>query len=390
VGRELPAGLLHFHGAFHDDLPSLEHRPGVLQVEDVLARLQHGPRHDQGSTVFAYKSELDAWLARQPAAALPPPPEQEPAASIGVLPFTDMSREKDQEYFCEGITEEIINALSRLKGLRVASRTSTFQFKNATADSREIGRRLRVGTLLEGSMRRSENRLRIAVQLTGAESGFQLWAARYEREMRDIFAIQDEIAQSIVQTLRLTLTADERGVLQKAPTSDVQAYDYYLRGRKFYYHFNRRDVEFTIQLFSRAVELDPESAQAQASRGVALGLYRRDEEAVGAFEAALRLDPNLFEAYYEAFLTKRRKQTTKAAVETSSDEIHGIMERAVERGLERRQAEKLPSLGVDEKALRKRQKGRSAPPAAIMRRPHLRLRREATDRRPSASASGCG
>ena len=300
----------------------------------------HRLRHDQGSTVFAYKSELDAWLARQPAAALPPPPEQEPAASIGVLPFTDMSREKDQEYFCEGIAEEIINALSRLKGLRVASRTSAFQFKNATADSREIGRRLRVGTLLEGSVRRSENRLRIAVQLTGAESGYQLWAARYERELRDVFAIQDEIAQSIVQTLRLTLTADERGVLQKAPTSDVQAYDYYLRGRKFYYHFNRRDVEFAIQLFSRAVELDPayvlahagladcwsytylyverteaarqhadaaslraveldpESAQAQASRGVALGLYRRDEEAVGAFEAAIRLDPNLFEAYY--------------------------------------------------------------------------------------------
>ena len=300
----------------------------------------HRLRHDQGSTVYAYPSELDAWLARQPATAVPPPREREPAASIAVLPFTDMSREKDQEYFCEGMAEEIINALSRLRGLRVASRTSAFQFKKATADSREIGRRLRVGALLEGSVRRAENRLRIAVQLTDAESGYQLWAGCYEREMRDIFATQDEIAQNIVQTLRLTLTAEERGALQKAPTTDVQAYDYYLRGRKFYYHFNRRDIEFAIQLFSqavaldpayvlahagladcwsylylyaqrtetarehadaaslRAVELDPASAQAQTSRGIALALYRRDEEAEKAFEAAMRLDPNLFEAYY--------------------------------------------------------------------------------------------
>jgi adenylate cyclase len=296
--------------------------------------------HDQGSTVYAYQSELDAWLARQPATAVAPPREQESAASIAVLPFTDMSREKDQEYFCEGMAEEIINALSRLKGLRVASRTSAFQFRKTAADSREIGRRLRVGTLLEGSVRRAENRLRIAVQLTDAESGYQLWSGCYEREMRDIFAVQDEIAQNIVQTLRLTLTAEERGALQKAPTTDVQAYDYYLRGRKFYYLFSRRDVEFAIQLFSqaveldpayvlahagladcwsytylfgertetarqhadaaslRAVELDPESAQAQASRGIALALYHRDEEAEKAFEAAIRLDPNLFEAHY--------------------------------------------------------------------------------------------
>lgn len=297
-------------------------------------------RHDQGSTVFAYQSELDAWLARQPTTTAPPTPEQEPAASIAVLPFTDMSREKDQEYFCEGMAEEIINALSRLKGLRVASRTSAFQFKNAAADSREIGRRLRVGALLEGSVRRAENRLRIAVQLTGSESGYQLWSGCYEREIADIFAIQEEIAQNIVQTLQLTLSAEERGALQKAPTTDVQAYDYYLRGRKFYYHFSRRDVEFAIQLFSRAVELDPayvlahagladcwsylylyaqrtetarehadaaslraveldpESAQAQASRGIALALFRRGEEAEKAFEAAIRLDPNLFEAHY--------------------------------------------------------------------------------------------
>ena len=301
----------------------------------------HRLRHDQGSTVYAYKSELDAWwAARQAGWEEPPPACKESGASIAVLPFTDISQEKDQGYFCEGMAEEIINALSRVKGLHVASRTSAFQFKPGAADSRQIGRRMGVSTLLEGSVRKSGNRLRIAVQMTNAESGYQLWGERFDREMSDVFAIQDEIAQNIVQALQVKLTPEERGALQKAPTRDVQAYDYYLRGRKFYYHYNRRDIEFAIQFFSRAVELDPAfvlahagladcwcyiylyaersesarrqadtaslraveldpgSAQAQASRAVSLSLSRRDEEAEQAFEAAIRLDPDLFEAYY--------------------------------------------------------------------------------------------
>jgi TolB-like protein/Tfp pilus assembly protein PilF len=301
----------------------------------------HRLRHDQGSTVYAYKSELDEWMARQsPAGELPAAAGEEAGPSIAVLPFADISREKDQEYFCEGMAEEIGNALSRLKGLRVASRTSAFQFRKAPADSREIGRRLRVSTLLEGSVRKAENRLRIVVQLTDAESGYQLWAQRYDREVSDVFAIQEEIAQNIVDTLEVTLSAEESGVLQKPPTSNVQAYDYYLRGRKFYYLYNRRDVEFAIQLFARAVEidpafalahagladcwsfiylnaerseharqqadtaslraveLDPASAQAQASHGLALSLRGRNADASRAFETAIRLDPGLFEAQY--------------------------------------------------------------------------------------------
>jgi adenylate cyclase len=300
----------------------------------------HRLHHDQGDTVHAYKSELDAWWAsRQANPEAQPLAEKKPGASIAVLPFADMSQEKDQLYFCEGVAEEIINSLSRVRDLRVASRTSAFQYKGA-ADSREIGRRLRVGSLLEGSVRKSGNRLRIAVQLTNAESGYQLWGARFERELSDIFAVQDEIAQSVAGALRVTLTPEERGALQRAPTTDVQAYDYYLRGRKFYYHYSRQDIEFAIQLFSkaveldpayvlahagladcwsyiylysdrseavrqkadaaslRAVELDPESAQARASRALSLSLSQRDEEAERNFEAAIRLDPNLFEAHY--------------------------------------------------------------------------------------------
>jgi serine/threonine protein kinase/tetratricopeptide (TPR) repeat protein len=257
--------------------------------------------------------------------------------SIAVLPFSDMSREKDQAYFCEGIAEEIINALCRIKGLRVASRTGSFQFQGTAADLREIGNRLRVETILEGSVRKSEHRLRITVQLIDAVRGYHIWSESYDRELRDVFAIQQEIANSVVRALRVTLSPQERGALAEVPTSHVQAYDYYLRGRNRY---GRNDIEFALQLFSRAVELDPEyalahagqadcwsyiylyaerkdavreqaeaagrraaqiapaSAQAQASLAVALSLGPRKEEAKAVFEKAIDLDPTLFEAWY--------------------------------------------------------------------------------------------
>jgi serine/threonine protein kinase/cytochrome c-type biogenesis protein CcmH/NrfG len=266
--------------------------------------------------------------------------QEEHGPSIAVLPFTDMSREKDQEYFCDGMAEEIINALSQIKALRVASRTSTLQYKGAVLDSREIGRRLGVSTLLEGSVRKSGNRVRINVQLINVNDGYRLWVGQYDRDYSDVFAIQEEIARNIVQALQVTLTPHEGQALKQAPTSNVQAYDYYLRGRKFIYQYGNMDIEFALQLFSRAIALDPtfslayagladcwsyiylysertqatweqadaaslravelapESGQAQASRAVTLSLCGRDDEAEKAFEKAIRLDPNLFEAYY--------------------------------------------------------------------------------------------
>jgi TolB-like protein/Flp pilus assembly protein TadD/predicted Ser/Thr protein kinase len=260
--------------------------------------------------------------------------------SIAVLPFADMSREKDQAYFCDGIAEEIINALCRVHGLRVASRTGSFQFKDPAADLREIGNKLRVETILEGSVRKSENRLRITVQLVDAALGFHVWSESYDRELLDVFAIQQEIAQSVVRALQVTLSPQEKGALAEIPTSHVQAYDYYLKGRSFYYRYGRHDIEFALQLFSlateldpeyalahagladcwsyiylyserkdavrlqaetagrRAVELAPESAQAQASFAVAMSLGSHKEEAKAAFEKAIRLDPGLFEAWY--------------------------------------------------------------------------------------------
>ena len=285
-------------------------------------------------------AELDAWCdtaawnwrTNQPAA--------EPAPSIAVLPFADMSQDGDQAYFCDGIAEEIISALSRIAGLRVASRTSSFRVRPPPGDSREIGRQLGVQTLLEGSVRKSGDRLRITVQLIDAVNGFHLWSERYDRQLIDIFAIQDEIAHSVVQALEVTLSPAESSALRKPTTRDIQAYDCYLRGRKFYYEYSPRAMEFAIQMFVRASELDPNyaqayagladcwsytylysdrseairaqadsaslkaaeldpgSAQALASRGLSLSLSGRNEEADRAFEAAIRIAPDLFEAHY--------------------------------------------------------------------------------------------
>jgi tetratricopeptide (TPR) repeat protein len=203
-----------------------------------------------------------------------------------------------------------------------------------------MGRRLRVKTLLEGSVRKAGERLRIGVQLTSVESGFQLWSAQYDRDLRDIFAIQTDVAQGVVRELAVTLSPKESIALRTSPTGDVRAYDCYLRGRSFYYRYSPRDVQFALEMFlraaeidsgyarayagiadcwsylylysdrsdrireqaqwasSKAVEMDANSAQAQASHGLSLSLSGRDEEAEKAFETATRLDPGLFEAHY--------------------------------------------------------------------------------------------
>jgi len=262
------------------------------------------------------------------------------APSIAVLPFADLSPEKDQDYFCEGLAEELINALVKIEGLRVASRTSAFQIKGTVSDTGEIGRRLNVGSVLGGSVRKAGNRLRITAQLTDVAAGYHIWSERYDRNLEDIFAIQDDIAQSIVQALKVTLGPTGKAVIEKAAKVDVQAYDYYLKGRKFFYQFRQQGFEFARQMFARAivivpqyarayagvadccsllymyfdsrtenlkeadaasrkaVEIDPGSAEAHASRGLAVSLRREFDEARVEFETALRLDPRNFEAHY--------------------------------------------------------------------------------------------
>jgi len=228
------------------------------------------------------------------------------APSIAVLPFADMSAQRDQEYFCEGMAEELINALAALPGIHVASRTSAFQFKGKSTDISEVGAKLRVEAVLEGSVRKAGNRLRIAVQLVNASDGYHIWAERYDRDADDVFAVQDEIARTIVQKLKVKLSgADADGPVVKHATNDLEAYHLYLQGR---YYWARRGgfLEKAADCFARAIERDPSCAQAHAGLADAygvLGIYGvlPPAEAAGkarpAAERALALQETLAEAH---------------------------------------------------------------------------------------------
>jgi eukaryotic-like serine/threonine-protein kinase len=180
-------------------------------------------------------------------------------ASIAVLPFRNLSAERENEYFTDGITEEIINALTKIEALRVASRTSSFAFKGKEEDIRKIGEQLGVRAVLEGSVRRAGSRLRITAELISVGDGYNLWSERYDREMEDVFAIQDEISLAIANTLKVRLLAGEEGALVERATEDVEAYNHYLKGK---YFFNRRVPRQAIAEFERAIARDPGYAAA--------------------------------------------------------------------------------------------------------------------------------
>jgi adenylate cyclase len=262
------------------------------------------------------------------------------ASAIAVLPFTDMSSSRDQDYFCEGLAEELIDALTHVDGLRVAARSSSFQFRGAGLDVREAGRRLRVGALLEGSVRKAGDRLRITVQLIDVASGYHKWSQRFERDVGDVFAVQDEIAEAVATTLRGgALSQRERHAVRRLQTA-AEPYEHFLRGRQSLHRMQQPDMDQSRQMFERAIQLDadyapawaglatvhallyewwgardedlqladrashramelaPDLADAHVARGFALSLHRRYDEAQTHFEAAARINPHLFDAYY--------------------------------------------------------------------------------------------
>jgi adenylate cyclase len=262
-------------------------------------------------------------------------------ASIAVLPFLDMSQDRDQDYFCEGLADELINSLASLPNLHVASRTSSFRFKSTTLDIREVGKRLNVNTVLEGSVRKAGSNFRITAQLISVIDGYQLWSGKYDRTLEDIFAVQDDIAQSTLRALKVVLISDDdQRALQRVRTTAIEAYECYLRGRQLFYHMRRRSLESARQMYLKAIgmddhfgpayagiadcssflymdwgglesdlvdadrasataiEIDPGLSQVHASRGVVLALRGRYSEAERAFETALHLNPKLYEAHY--------------------------------------------------------------------------------------------
>lgn len=266
-------------------------------------------------------------------------PAQVPAkdnAAVAVLPFINMSGDPEQEYFSDGITEDLTTDLSRISGLFVPARNSTFRYKGVAVDVQQLCKELGVRHVLEGSVRKSGSRVRITAQLVDGETGGHLWAERYDRDLTDVFAVQDEITHRIVESLRVTLLPSERAAIAKVPTDNLEAYQYYLRGRQFFHQQTKASLAIAKRMFERAIrldpnyarayagladceserymgsyaevtpedilaasaralDLDPDLAEAHASRGLALSTLNRNDEAELEFKAAMRLDPNLFE-----------------------------------------------------------------------------------------------
>ena len=194
--------------------------------------------------------------------------EEPDQPSIAVLPFSNMSADPKQEYFCDGIAEEIINALTRAKGLHVVARTSAFAFKGRQLDVREIGEKLNVKHILEGSVRKAGARLRITAQLISVSDGYHLWSERYDRDLEDVFAIQDEISLAIVNKLKVELLGSERSAIVKRPTEDIELYNLYLLGRHHWNRLTKEDTKKSQEYFEKAIARDPTYAPAYAGLAI--------------------------------------------------------------------------------------------------------------------------
>jgi adenylate cyclase len=288
--------------------------------------------------IRVYNISLDAPSGRESNDAASTPREERP--SIAVLPFINMSGDPEQEYFSDGITEDIITDLSKVSGLFVVARNTVFTYKGKTAEVPEVAKRLNVNFVLEGSVRKASSRVRVTGQLISAKDGGHVWADRYDRDLTDIFAIQDEITHAIVEQLKVKLLPQEKKSIQQTPTDNVEAYTFYLKGRQFIERRSKAYYHLAREMFAKAVELDPQYArayagiadcdsflllhyhvenvaiedilassakalaldsglaEAHASRGLALSVEKRFDEAKAEFERAIALDPDSYEGHY--------------------------------------------------------------------------------------------
>jgi len=283
--------------------------------------------------------------------------------SIVVLPFNNMSGDPEQEYFSDGITEDIITDLSKVSGLFVIARNTAFTYKGKKLKVQEISQELDVSFVLEGSVRKAGSRVRVTGQLINGKDGGHIWADRYDRDLTDIFAIQDDITHAIVEQLKVKLLPQEKKSIAQAQTGNVEAYTYYLRGRQFFHRHSKPYYEMARRMFAKAVELDPlygrayagiadcdsflfvgyhadvsldgilamsaraleleaGLAEAHASRALALSLVKRDEESTAEFERAIQLDRNSFEAHYfyaRACFTQNKLERAAELLERAAD-----------------------------------------------------------------------
>ena len=313
--------------------------PGIpLGIEAAVARALSTAPADRYLTA----GEFAAALRLGRAAGLATPAEGVPSAasghpivdeSIAVLPFVNLSSDRETDYFSDGVTEEIISALSQVSGLRVAARTSCFVYKGRNVDAREIGERLRVRTLLEGSVRKAGDRVRITAQLINANDGYHLWSQTYDRTLADVFAVQDELARAIARALTRTVTGTSSGPLVEPQTENLDAYTLYLRGRHAWAMASLEGYQTAAACYEQAIALDPEYAQANAWLSYAYAMLGFDEFGVApaqemmpkARAAALRaveLDATLGDAHF-----------ARAVVATLYDWDWGLAQREFEQAM---------------------------------------------------------
>jgi serine/threonine-protein kinase len=280
-------------------------------VERAVVKAMATQATDRFATTALFAQALGSEILATPSdTATIPQAVVSTAKSIAVLPFANMSNDAENEYFTDGMAEELINALSKIQSLRVASRTSSFAFKGKNEDIGDIGRKLKVSTVLEGSVRKAGNKLRIAAQLINVADGYQLWSERFDRDMEDVFAIQDEISAAIFDALRVILSEGEKKAIERDRPVNLQAYEYYLRGRQFIHQWSRSGLEYARQMFRRAIEIDPDYALAHAGLADSCSLLYMNCDAReqnltqgnAASRRALELGPDLAEAHLSSGL----------------------------------------------------------------------------------------
>ena len=288
--------------------PMVESRPEIpTELEQIVEKTlvkNRDSRYQNATDILAdlrkLKKELESIISKGR------PSTRKPQPSIAVLPFTNLSADKEQEYFCDGMAEEIINALTQVEGLHVVARTSAFFFRGKEIDIREIGKKLNVETVMEGSVRKAGNRLRITAQLVNVVDGYHLWSERYDREIKDVFAIQDEISLAIVDKLKVKLLKEEKDKLVKRFTDNQEAYNLYLKGRYFWNRRYEGGLQKGIECFQQAINKDPLYALAYAGIAdcyILLGYFgwlppkEAYPRARVAAKKALEIDDTLAEAH---------------------------------------------------------------------------------------------
>ena len=288
------------------DSPSLvtEVRPGLpADLAQIVRRcLEKDPKHRIQTARDIANQFAETAKAAHPSSGMEAALAKESSPSVAVLPFKNLSADPENEYFSDGLAEEILNALSQVQGLSVAARTSSFSFKGKAVEIGEIANKLHVANVLDGSVRRAGNRVRVTVQLVDAEKGFQLWSERYDRQMEDIFDVQEEIARAIAEKLKVTLSGGARRA-----TENLEAYELYLKGRHYWHQRSPTSLRLAIQCFERTIKLDPQYALAYAGLADCYGIYRfygwitveaGQPQARAAMTQAMKLAPTLWETNF--------------------------------------------------------------------------------------------